>query len=104
MDIFLGKEKLTSSPLPYKQCGEYDPSLKSGDKIDFKVGDSSAGSFSISELPSNDAILFLVIYRHDTVSTGISFESHVFANMVNAQVAVVDTYRGAAKSTPRIQD
>merc|ERR1719498_1308713 len=104
MDIFLGKEKLTSSPLPYKQCGEFNPSLKAGDKLDFKVGDSSAGSFTVSELPNNDAVLLLVIYRHDTLSTAVSFESHVFSNLVNSQIAVLDAYRGKAKSKPRIQD
>lgn len=104
MDVYLGKDKLTSEPMPYKKCGEFSPSLKAGDKIDFKVGDSSAGSFSVSELPNNDAVMLLVIYRHDTLSTAVSFESHVFSNLVNSQIAVLDAYRGAAKATPRIQD
>jgi hypothetical protein len=107
LDVYLGKEKLTTKdgPLPYKQCAEFRPDLKANDKIEFKVDDSSsAGSFSVSELPSNDATLVLVIYRHDTISTGVSFESHVFSNLANAQVAVIDTYRGSAKATPRIQD
>merc|ERR550514_428592 len=88
----------------YKKCGEFTPKLKAGDKIDFKVGDSSAGSFSVSELPSNDAVMLLVIYRHDTHSTAVQFESHVFSNLVNSQIAVLDTHKGAAKSEPRIQD
>lgn len=104
MDVYLGKEKLTSSPMPYKKCEEFAPTLKAGDKVDFKVGDSSAGSFSVSELPSNDAVMLLVIYRHDTTSTAVSFESHVFSNLVNSQIAVLDTYRGQADSTLRIQD
>lgn len=104
LDVFHGKEKLTESPLAYKKCGEFNPDLKAGDKIDFKVGDSGAGSFSVSELPSNDAVLVLVIYRHDTVSTGVAFESHVFSNLLNAQVAMIDTYKGKATATPRIQD
>merc|ERR1719482_2250906 len=104
MDVYLGKEKLTSEAMPYKKCGEFFPTLKAGDKIDFKVGDSSAGSFSVSELPGNDAVMLLVIYRHDTLSTAVSFESHVFSNLVNSQIAVLDAYRGAALSTPRIQD
>merc|ERR1719160_1053435 len=104
MDIYLGKNKLTASPLAYKKCEEFSPTLKAGDKLDFKVGDSSAGSFSVSELPNNDAVMLLVIYRHDTLSTAVSFESHVFSNLINSQIAVLDAYRGAAKSTPRIQD
>merc|ERR1719291_756432 len=90
--------------MPYKKCGEFTPSLKDGDKIDFKVGDSSAGSFSVSELPGNDAVLVLVIYRHDTLSTAVSFESHVFANLINAQIAVLDTYKGSTKASLTIQD
>lgn len=104
MDVFLGKEKITESALAYKACGEFHPDLKAGDKLDFKVRDSSAGSFSVSELPQNDAVLVLVIYRHDTLSTAVSFESHVFASLLNAQVAVLDAYRGPAKAIPLIQD
>merc|ERR1719450_175349 len=90
--------------MKYKECGDLSPSLKPGDKIEFKVGDSSAGTFSVSDLPSNDATLLLVIYRHDTLSTAVAFESHVFANLLNAQVAIIDTYKGTAKSEPRIMD
>jgi hypothetical protein len=104
MDIYLGKDKLTQQPLPYMKCGEFSPTLTQGDKLDFKVGDSSAGSFSVSELPNNDAVMLLVIYRHDTLSTAVSFESHVFSNLINSQIAVLDAYRGAEKSSPRIQD
>jgi len=103
MDVYLGKEELAKG-LPYKKCGEYHPTLQIGDKIDFKVDTTSAGSFTISELPQNDAVLVLVIYRHDTLSTAVSFESHIFSNLMNAQIAVLDAYRGDAKSTPRIQD
>merc|ERR1719247_4107482 len=78
--------------------------LQSGDKLEFKVGDASAGTFAVADLPNNDAVLLLVIHRHDQLSTAVSFESHVFANLLNAQVAVIDTYKGAAQSTPRIKD
>lgn len=97
-------EKLSEEPLPYKSCGEYHAPLKAGDKIEFRVGDANAGTFSVSDLPANDAILLLVIHRHDTLSTAVAFESHVFANLLNAQVAILDTYKGASKSTPKIQD
>merc|ERR1740121_2750138 len=90
--------------MPYKSCRDFLSPLKSGDKLEFKVGDANAGSFSISELPNNDAVLLLVIHRHDKVSTAVSFESHVFANLLNSQVAVIDTYKGSAKAFPRILD
>jgi len=104
MDVYLGQEKLTESALAYKKCGEFTPAIKVGDKLDFKVGESTAGSFTVSELPSNDATLVLIIYRHDTRSTAVSFESHVFSNLLNAQVAVLDAYRGSAKAVPKVQD
>jgi len=104
MDVFLGKDKLTQEPLAYKSCDEFSQPLKAGDKLDFKVGDSTAGTFSVAELPNNDATLVLVIYLHDTSSTAVAFESHVFSNLVNAQIAVIDAFRGATKATPRIRD
>jgi len=105
LDVFRGKEKLTSeAPMHYKSCKDFLAPMKSGDKLEFKVGDASAGAFSVSDLPANDAVLLLIIHRHDTLSTAVSFESHVFANLMSAQVAVIDTYKGAAKSTMQIMD
>merc|ERR1719310_1658446 len=90
--------------MPYKTCRDMLTPLKAGDKLEFKVGDASAGTFSVNEMPNNDAVLLLVIHRHDTLSSAVSFESHVFANLLNAQVAIIDTFKGKAKSTPRIMD
>jgi len=106
LDVFRGAtEKLTdSAPMKYKTCQDFVAPLRSGDKLEFKVGDASAGTFSVSDLPQNDAVLLLIIHRHDTLSTAVSFESHVFANLANAQVAVIDTYKGAAKGSPTIMD
>jgi hypothetical protein len=104
LDVFRATEKLTDSSMPYKACRDFTSPLQSGDKLEFKVGDATAGTFAVSDLPSNDAVLLLVIHRHDQISTAVSFESHVFANLLNAQVAVIDTYKGAAAGTPRIKD
>lgn len=105
MDVFRSKTKLTGdSPMPYKKCEDFETALKPGDKLEFKVGDANAGTFSVSDLPDNDAVLFLAIHRHDTLSTAVSFESHVFANLLNAQVAIIDTYKGTARSMPEIMD
>merc|ERR1719181_416429 len=68
------------------------------------VGKAEAGTFSVADLPNNDAVLFLAIYRHDALSTAVKFESHVFANLVNAQVAIIDTYRGPTNAQLMIQD
>jgi len=105
LDVFRGNnEKLTDSAMAYKGCEDFKTQLKAGDKLEFKVGDANAGTFSVSDLPNNDAVLLLVIYRHDTLSTAVSFESHVFANLLNAQIAVIDTYKGSAKSHLKIVD
>merc|ERR1719146_290593 len=106
LDVFRGKsEKMTGdSPMPYKACKEFTSPLKAGDKLEFKVGDASAGTFSVSDLPNNDAVLLLVIHRHDTLSTAVSFQSHVFANLLNAQVAVIDTYKGRRHSQAEVSD
>merc|ERR1712032_1100646 len=106
LDVFRGKnEKMTGEdPMAYKSCRDFLSPLKAGDKLEFKVGDANAGTFAVSDLPNNDAVLLLVIHRHDTLSTAVAFESHVFANLLNAQVAIVDTYKGTAKSEPRIMD
>eukprot|EP00929_Paragymnodinium_shiwhaense_P016459 TRINITY_DN124832_c0_g1_i1.p1 TRINITY_DN124832_c0_g1~~TRINITY_DN124832_c0_g1_i1.p1 ORF type:complete len:274 (+),score=84.09 TRINITY_DN124832_c0_g1_i1:76-897(+) len=106
LDVFLGEsDKLTSdSPLPYKGCRDFAQQLKAGDKLQFKVGEDGAGTFAVADLPDNDAVLLLVIHRHDPSSTAVSFESHVFGNNESPQVAVIDTYKGSAKGMPKIKD
>jgi hypothetical protein len=105
MDVFKASEKLTTTgPMRYKACQDFNAALKPGDKLEFKVGDASTGTFSVSDMPNNDAVLLLVVHRHDRLSTAVSFESHVFASLQNAQVAVIDTYQGSAAATPSIKD
>merc|ERR1712032_348065 len=106
LDVFRGKnEKMTGEdPMAYKSCRDFLSPLKAGDKLEFKVGDANAGTFAISDLPNNDAVLLLVIHRHDTLSTAVAFESHVFANLLNAQIAVIDTFKGPARSVASIRD
>lgn len=106
LEITRGKdEKLTGDePMPYKGCRDFKSELKAGDKLEFRLGEQSAGTFSVTVLPESDAVLFLVIHRHDAQSTAVAFESHVFASLANPQVAVIDTYKGVARSSPRIMD
>ena len=101
----LGTTDVIADPLEPMWTEEFDVrEYTEGDKLEFKVGDASAGTFSVSDLPNNDATLLLVIHRHDTLSTAVAFESHVFANLANAQVAVIDTYKGKAQAVPKIKD
>jgi len=106
LDVYQGAaHKLTSdAPMHYRTCKDFVSQLKSGDKLEFKVGDASAGTFAVSDLPQNDAVLLLVIHRHDTISTAVSFQSHIFANLENAEVVVMDAYKGKARSPINIKD
>jgi hypothetical protein len=104
LDVMRAQEKLTKEPLEYKACGDFSTPLIAGDKLKFVVGGASAGTFVVSDLPNNDAILLLVIQRHDTLSTSVSFQSHVFANLLNAQVAVIDTFKGKARGFAELTD
>merc|ERR1719281_1562581 len=105
LDVYRNRnEKLTDDPMPYKTCREFKMPLKAGDKLKFKVGDANAGTFSISDLPNNDAVLLLVIHRHDTLTNAVAFESHVFAKLLNSQLAIIDTYKGSEKASIRITD
>jgi len=106
LDVFRGKgEKLTGNEaMPYKACRDFMAPLKAGDKLEFKVGEASSGTFAVADLPNNDAVLLLVVHRHDTLSTAVSFESHVFSNLANAQIVVLDTYKGKAKAHTSIMD
>lgn len=107
LDVFRGhKLRLTAEDgtMPYKSCRDFTVPLRVGDKINFKLGDHSAGIFALQTLPDDDAVLLLVAQRHDTVSTAVSFTSHVFANHPDAQVAVIDAYRGSAQATASIVD
>lgn len=104
LDIVRATETLTESAMHYKECRSFSVPIKTGDKLDFKVGNANAGTFTIDELPSNDATMLLVIYRHDTRSTTVSFASHVYSNLLNAQISVIDAYRGKARSGITIRD
>ncbi|CAD7956948.1 unnamed protein product [Amoebophrya sp. A25] len=105
IEVFRGEvEKLTEKPLQYRGCVDLHTELEAGDQLHVRnAGTTSAadslGSFSLNEVPeSPDAVLFLAVYRHDAVSRAVSFASHVFASLQNAQIAVLDTYKGAKKS------
>jgi hypothetical protein len=71
------------------------------DKLDFVFADSGIrGTFEIGELPDSEALLLLVVEKRDATSPLVSFQSYAFpahADGKNAQLAVIDTYKG--KST-----
>ncbi|CAK0807101.1 unnamed protein product [Prorocentrum cordatum] len=90
--------------MPYETCRDFSVPLKVGDKLEFKIGEATTGTFAVSELPASDSVLLLVVHRHDPLSTAVSFESHVFSNMESPQVAIIDAYEGSAKGKAVISD
>jgi hypothetical protein len=104
LGVYKDGVQLTSEPLPYKACADFDQLVEAGDAMDFKAEDVDVGTFTIMELPRVNAVLLMVIRRHDEASTAAAFDSHVFAASDAAQVAVIDTYKGPAQADVSIQD
>lgn len=98
------EEKLTQKPLAYKECGDYKPVLKNGDRLDFRAGNSSIGIFRAKGLPTTPDVLLLVPHRRQANSLSAVFESHAFGQVSGAQIAVVDTYRGKDTGNIKIMD
>jgi len=106
LEVFRGHERLTADAgaMSYETCRDFSAPLKAGDKLEVKIGEITTGTFAVSDLPANDAVMLLVVHRHDTLSTAVAFESHVFAATDGPQVAIIDTYKGPGHSKTLIMD
>merc|ERR1719375_2626630 len=107
LDIHLvaARTMLTADrPLAYKECRDLSTPLNEGDQIDFKAGELDVGSFYATGLPESQASLLIIPRRRDSDSMAVQFDSHAFAELQNAQVAVVDAYKGFEGSTVHIGD
>lgn len=107
LDIYLvaSRKMLTGDlPLAYKECRDIQTPLNEGDQIDFKSGELDVGTFYANGLPESQASLVIIPRRRDTESMAIQFDSHAFAQLQNAQVAVVDAYKGSSGSSVHIGD
>lgn len=94
-----------NTPMGYKNCRDFVDEVGSGDKLEFRVGDSVVGTFAVAVLPPQDSVLLLVIHRRDTHSTAVAFESHIFpVSESMSQIAVLDTFKGSGASIPVISD
>lgn len=95
--------QLVEYPLPYKACHDYLLPLQEGDELQFNAGGQRIGSFAVRSLPEETGSLLLIVpHRRDRESTAVAFESHIFKTNSDAQVAVIDVYRGPEKSTVMI--
>eukprot|EP00811_Abedinium_folium_P005084 NODE_14681_length_1093_cov_4.761905.p1 GENE.NODE_14681_length_1093_cov_4.761905~~NODE_14681_length_1093_cov_4.761905.p1 ORF type:complete len:231 (+),score=31.20 NODE_14681_length_1093_cov_4.761905:389-1081(+) len=107
-DLNITLDKTTNltmdSPMPYRSCRNFLVPLQAGDQLEFSIAGVVTGTFAVYELPNNDAVLVLVIYRHSILGNAVAFQSHVFANLFNAQVAVINTYRGSQNASIHVKD
>jgi hypothetical protein len=91
------RAKLTEEPLRYKQCKLLVLELHEGERLDFKLGGLSVGTFHASHLPFVASSLVLVPFKKKGNGTmAATFASHTFSagSGDKAQVAVIDAYTG----------
>lgn len=96
------------APLKYKECKEFAIPLAEGDHLDFRDHGRNVGTFRATTMPKASASLLLIVRHRHGAEKGsekaLTFESHAFADLSNAQIAVVDAYRGNATSVVHIID
>ena len=105
LDVYRDRsEKLMEEAMPYKTCVDFFNPTPCGRQIGIQSGRCQCRHFSVSDLPNNDAVLLVVIHRHDTLSTAVAFEPHVVANLLNAQLAIIEPRRETQRSVASIRD
>jgi len=98
------RAKLTEEPLPYKACKQVSLELSESERIDFRLGGLSVGTFRVTGLPYVSANLLLVPYHKSNDTMSAAFASHMFsAAEEKAQVAVVDAYSGSESGLLKVQ-
>jgi hypothetical protein len=98
-----GQESLPDQrSIRFQECRRMSGQVRSKDKLDFMFANSGMqGSFEIGKLPDADALLLLVVEKRDSASSLVSFQSFAFPSSSdgpNAQLAVIDTYKGTSSS------
>lgn len=96
--------RLTEAPLAFKACRDFDAQLESRDQIRFASGGASVGAFTATRVPTDAAVLLLIVSRRDENSRTAVFQSHSFARVKATQIAVIDAYHGPSKSFVQITD
>merc|ERR1719361_2650908 len=95
-------------PLAYKECGLYHPTLHEGDRLEFKVGNTTTnntiGIFKTENIPDNLDTLMLVPHRRFASAMGGAFESHAFIKSIAPQIASVDAFRNRQDCKVSIMD
>lgn len=91
--------------IPYADCKDFDLLLQETDQFDFAMAKNTVGTFAVSGLPSGSRTLLLIVSKKPGNLLGTSFKSHAFMEdeSGSSQVAVIDTFRGSSKSSPKVQ-
>jgi len=103
-----GDEALASgrNALRFRECRQFDCRLQAHDKLDLTLnGIEIHGAFEVGDLPASDAVLLLVLQKRDH-SKLLSFQSFAFptsADTKEAQLAVVDAYKGNHSSMAHLR-
>lgn len=85
--------------IQYGTCVDLERAIHAREQIDFFTSQKQVlvGSFEVGTVPQQNTMLMMVVQAHDTQSTGVSFQSHAFANVNDPQIALLDAYVGEKK-------
>ncbi|CAK0806403.1 unnamed protein product [Prorocentrum cordatum] len=84
------KAKLTENPLEYKVCKLISLEMGEGERLDFKLGGLSVGTFRAAGLPYTPSNLLLVPFHKDTKTMSAAFASHAFSSLEGSQERKLD--------------
>jgi len=90
-------------PLSYKSCEAYRLPLLHGDQLDFRSKEELVGTFFPFELRRANMSLLLIPHRGTLDRDNLTFDTHAFAELPNAQIAIVDASKYHTAGTVQIQ-
>jgi len=94
--IVKNRKERVASDLGFKQCRHITTPVEEGDQLEFQSKHAGSWTFQVGELPQADAKLLLVFEKRDAETKVPSFQSFAFPASSDAQLAVIDAYRGKA--------
>ena len=94
-----------NEPLSFRECRYLKGQVQQHDRLDLGLRDQELhGTFEVGALPSNDAVLLLVLEKREA-SVMMSFQSFAFPSHTDdkdAQLAVINTFKGNS-SAPHLK-
>lgn len=91
--------------LPYKSCKDFDVRMRRGDRFSFTAASASEpGIFAVSAVPRDKAVMLLIAQRRSPRSGSMVFQSHVYSETDEAQVAVIDTCQDCQQDRAFLQE